>query len=76
MEPFHKAVCLRVVGGGVDALDGEGFAQFRPERGGKLSATIRGEVGGDAKPGNPTPDQGVGTRCRGDVLERNRLRPS
>ena len=76
MEPLHQAVGLWMVGGGVDVLDGEGSSQLCPERGGELGAAVGGEVGGDAEPGNPTPDECVRARCRGDVLDWDRLRPS
>ena len=65
-----------MIGGGVDIFDGEGFVQFRLERGGKLGASVGGEVGGDAEPGNPPPDEGVGARRGGDVLDRYCLWPS
>ena len=65
-----------MIGGGVDVFDRESFSQFRPERGGKLGAAVGGEVGGDAEPGDPTPDERVRARRCGDVLDGDCLRPS
>ena len=68
MEPLDQAVRLGVVGGGVYIFDRQRLPQFRPKRGSELGTAVGGEVGGDAEPGNPTPDERVRACRRGDVL--------
>ena len=52
------------------------MAKVRPKSRGELWATVRGDVGGDTKAGNPLMDEGLGTVGGGGRGHRNGFHPA
>ena len=75
MEPLDHPVGLRVVGRGPMMPDPKNCAQALPEARDKLRATVRGQMGGDPKTGDPVGDEGVGAVGGGGGGHGNGLRP-
>ena len=65
-----------MVGGGRVVGDVELLAEMRPEGRGELRATIRGDVGGNTKAGNPLMYEGLGAVGGGGRGHGNGLHPS
>ena len=56
--------------------DVELLAEVRPQGRGELRATIRGDVGGNTKAGDPLVDEGLGTVGGGGRCHRNGFHPA
>ena len=76
VKALYETVGLRVVGGGRVVGDVELLAEVRPKGRGELRATIRGDVGGNTKAGDPLMNEGLGTVGGGGRCQRNGLHPA